>query len=499
MVSLANIPEPTTAHPQVTEEPAAHAPLHAVAGVETPGRSPQPADAGSPDTRDEPQQQIDHLALLMVLFIAGALLRAVLGLLGPLQGIDDVAASMSVERGVAALAGEPIDAYPLIDLIVAGLTKVDAPAWLAVALGSVLTLAAIPAAYVLGRALTGRPLAGLFAAAVLAVHPAVLAASNTLSGSAIALGLVTIGLALVCVAAQRGTRAACVGGLLLGLAGLAAPLCGFVGALASPLVIKQTIHRGVGQAIGCGVVVLILATGPMLGLRAAAFGTGFAGVLPEFAPKRGVEQPLPPIERLLVTMAQPSFAQLGEAMHLPLRDAGRLNLFRSGTLSTEPSDPVADALADGWMLLNGAAAALAAVSFGIMLFRRRILEAALLGVPLIALAFATLPPGEALRLPLLALVAVLAMGLFSTRPVSRITDAQREAKRLAKLAKQEAKEQARQARALRKHKADLHAFDRPDRRGQPRRVVEPDTAPIPDAIAHEPDATAEPVHVGRPI
>ena len=111
-----------------------------------------------------------------------------------------------------------------------------------------------------------------------------------------------------------------------------------------------------------------------------------------------------------------------------------------------------------------------------MLARRRLACVVVLAIPLAAMAFCTLPPGEALRLPMLAMLSTLAAGLFATPANPLVSEAERQARHLAKLDKQQAKEQARQQRELDKHKSDLFAFDQPTK---PKHCTKPSTqAPL---------------------
>lgn len=244
---------------------------------------------------------------------------------------------------------------------------------------------------------------------------------------------------------------------------------------------------------------IVIALTPVAAYRTLVVGHDANSVFVEWnAPPNTANIPAPH-DRLLVSMTGTSFQRLGEAMHLPLGDAGRLKVvYDPQPSSSIERDPVADALADGWMLLNAALAGLAAISTGVMLARRRFAEALLLVVPFAAMMFTTLPPSEALRLPMLALVGVLATGLLATKSVPAIDEEKREAKRLAKQAKREAKESAKQERELKKHKDSLYAFDEPTK--PKTKAKEPTTAetPAPEGILtqHEEDT---PQLSARPI
>lgn len=462
MHSLSTIPEPSNNKPSVEPTDDAVRPLIVTDATEAPAEEHAPRPRRSSDQSEDDEQMVDHLAVLLLLLIAGALLRVVLGLLGPLQGIDETRVSTAQQSGRDVLSFDSDTAFPLFDLLAVGQSSVGLPAWLVVALGSLFTLASIPSAYLIGRTLTGRGLAGIVAAGVVAVHPAVLAVSNAYDASALALGLVTVGLALICLIKTHGKAMAVLGGLSLGLAGLAAPLCWLIGAAAGPITAKLNQRAGLPTAVGLGLVVTILAVGPTVAYRSAYLGHHAGTFFVEGSPSLNRGSAPSPTDQLLVAMTSTSFTTLGEAMHLPLGDAGRLKVVYTDTAEANTTrDPIADGLADGWLLLNAALAGLAAISLGVLLARRRFAETFLFVLPLAAIAFSTLPPTESLRLPMLSMLGVLAAGLFATRSVPDIDQTRVEAKRLAKLAKQEAKERAKQERELKKHKESLYAFDQP--------------------------------------
>jgi hypothetical protein len=496
MQSLSSIPEPTNNAPKVEAEQTPHQ-LPMTALTEAPlGRPGMNAEEPA-KVHDDADQQVDNLAILLVLLIAGALLRVVLGLLGPLQGIEPSLVEHAQQNGSAALSGDATSAFPLVDLMATGIDSVGVPAWLLVVIGSLLTLLAVPAAYIVGRALTGRPAAGIVAAAVVAVHPAVLTAANSYNETAIALGLVTLGLALLCMLEQRGSIMAWAGGITLGLAGLAAPMCWLIGVLAGPMVWKLSRKNGASKAFGAALLVTILALVPAAAYRTIALGHNINTIVVERSEPATTANTPGPLDQLLVAMTGTSFQQLGEAMHLPLGDAGRLKInYDTQAPIIKDRDVVADTLADGWLLINAALAGLAAISAGVMLARRRFAETLLLAVPLAALAFTTLPPTEALRLPMIALVGVLATGLLSTRSIPFVDEAAREAKRLAKLAKREEKERAKQDRELEKHKESLYAFDKPEKAkpsSKPAASVDPPEGILTQRAEPTPELGARPI------
>jgi len=508
MRSLSNIPEPTTAMRADDAEPAPQTTVQTLelrAKQQAPPKQIDTSRAHPPE--EEPQQQIDGVSCLLLLLIAGALLRLVLGFFGPLQGVDSNAFHALAQQGRQAFGEQPADAYPLPGLVAAALSTAAVPGWVMVLIGSLLTLAAVPAAYVIGRAATGRRAAGVLAAALIAVHPGVLTASNTLSGTAIALGLLTLGLALSLHAAKRGLGFAIGGGLMLALAGLAAPLLWIVAALAGPFAGHAALKHGTAKALTYAAVITTLALGPIVGYRAFAYGPTTDALLVEFSANPGYAgSDRPATDRLLITLTDPSLAELGAALRLPLGDAGKLaaNTIQVGDRVPTKPDPVADALADGWLLMNAALAALAAVSVGVMLARRRYVETAVLAAPLLAFAFVHAVPGETLRLPMIALVGVLAAGLLANKPVVEIDEqalAKRAQRKAARQAAKEEKEQARQQRELEKHKGGLYAFDKPTRKEkkarkkQMQQQAEPATKPgiLTERVADDSPIPARPI------
>lgn len=463
MPSLANIPEPTSAHhavEAVPDAPVRPMPLSPSHGFEDGERLVR-----SPADHDLPQQQIDSVSGLLLLMIAGALLRGVLGLFGPMQGLDPTAFHIFADRGREAVNASPSNVYPLFDALALGVESAGTPTWFVVAIGSLLTLAAIPAAYIIGYAATERRVAGLLGASLVAVHPAVLTAANALTGTAVAMGLLTIGLALVCHSPRRGSGYALSGGLLLGLAGLTAPLCWLAGVMAAPFVYRLTLKEGKQVAFGRALLVLVFAVVPVFGFRVAFFGADASALVPEFVSSDDTIERMPPMSQMLITMTDPSLAELGEALHLPLGNAGYLTVAQDGTpIADEDRDIVADILADSWLLLNAGLAGLAAISFGVMVVRRRVVEVLALALPLVAIGFCVLPPSESLRLPMIALVGVLAAGLLAKPTTPVLTAEERAAKKQAKLEAKEEKQRAKMERNVAKHKDSLYAFDKPSRK-----------------------------------
>lgn len=496
VLSLSAIPEPSNNAPDTDVPDAPQVPLtsSSIEGGLAPTNKTQPISQ-----QQDADQQMDGVAMLLVMLIAGALLRLVLGLLGPLQQINTAEAEHAQHQGKHILAGDAGSAWPLFDLMAYGIATSGVPAWGLVLLGSLLTLCSVPAAYGVGYILTGRRAAGLFAAAVVAVHPAILTASNRYASPALAMGLVTIGLVCVCLVGRKGGRVAIIGSVLLGCAALTAPLAWLVGLLAGPMTYKLTRHSGAGKALSLAVIITLIATAPPAVYRAVFLGQNPGALLAEWHSEHAGDPKITPLQHLLVTMANPSFTELGQAMHLPLQDAGRLKVTQPGAVEHSKRDVVADTLADGWLLLNAALAVLATISIGVMIARRRLAETMILAIPLLALASTAMPPGETLRLPMLGLVGVLATGMFATRSIPPIEDAAVETKRLAKRAKREAKERTKQDREVQKHKESLYAFDQPNKAKHvsPKQTGIP-SEPAPQTSSTQADQDA-PTLISRPI
>lgn len=456
MTSITNIPEPSTAHPSATDDAVEHAvPL----GMS--GRSPEPTRMKH-EVDDRADHQIDGLSCMLLLLIAGALLRIVLGVLGPLQGgLPSERIEQLIAQSKSLLNGSPVDAFPLLELVTSTVASGSLPMWAVVMVGSLLSLAAIPAAYTIGRATTGRRVPGVIGAALIAVHPAALSASISFSSASYALSLTTIGLALICIAHKRGFSNIIAGGIILALAGLTAPICWVVGLAAGPLALRLQFEQSKAKALSFGLFAIIIAVGPVMAYRAVFFGHDAESLALEFVTTEKAAEAFTPTERIMVSMTDASLGELGTALSLPLSDAGRLNFDRSVKVS-ENRDVVADTLADAWMLMNTGLACLAVLSIGVMLLRLRIVELLVLAGPIAALAFCVLPPGESLRLPMIALVGVLSMGLFAKRPVEVLSEeakAKKAAKEAAKKAAKEEKERARQERRSTKELSKLNSFE----------------------------------------
>lgn len=496
MFSLSAIPEPSNNAPRTDALDAPQIPLASTADEGRLASTP-PTDQAEP--QQDAEQQIDGAAVVLVLLVAGALLRLVLTLLGPMQGINPTPIEQALQHGKQILTGDSNDVWPLFDLMSYGWASIGLPAWAFILLGSLVTLACVPAAYFIGQTLTGRRAAGILAAAMVAVHPAVLTASNHYASPAIAMGLVTIGLACVCLVERKGNQAALFGAVILGAAGLAAPLTWVVGILAGPLTYKLARRKGAIKSLALSTAVVLIATAPVAGYRIGYLGFSTNAMWSEWNIPPNAFQKTTPIEYLLVTMTHTSFAELSETMHLPIKNAGRLKLESAMPTAEGERDVIADILADGWLVINAALAGLASVSVGVMLARRRFAETLILTVPLLGMSITSLPPGETLRLPMLALVGILAVGLLSTHSPSRIDKAAQQAKHAAKRAKREESERAKQEREVARHKQSLYAFDKPAKPKHAKsETAEQSTSLTPTPMPTQKDE-AVPVPTGRPI
>lgn len=466
MTSLSDIPEPTTAFSAESSDDL---------GVEVGHAVPLGLYSKSDEARvtqevpDDPEHQIDSATFLMLLLIGGGLLRMVLMLLGPIQvgGID--AGIQRITTDFASLAsdrGASAEAFVLYGLLADVLVDLGSPSWVLLAIGVGLSLLAIPAAYAVGRSLTGRRAPGILAATLVAFHPAVLTSAIRIGPEAIALGLGTVGLAMVCLSASRRTRDAAAGALLIALAGLTAPMCWLLGVVAGAVILKRYREADRREAWWVCAMTVCLSIGPVAGYRAYAFADHPEGLLVEWSgdvPGRASDAAeLPVVNRWLITMTYTSIDRLGQALDLPLTEAGHFSFDQPEATGGE-RDPVADALADGWLLINAALGCMAALSLGVMVCRRRVVESVALMLVLGGFAFSTLPPGELLRLPMIALVGVAALGLVASRPVisDRVLQARFE-RRASRLAEKEERQRATAERRSQKQLAKLYAFDEAD-------------------------------------
>ncbi|MEM9020549.1 MAG: hypothetical protein AAGC44_08295 [Planctomycetota bacterium] len=505
MSSIANIPEPTTAYRPNEPEPAvSYAPI---------GMRPTLESGSGKDSRVTEEQSI--ASWLMVMIGGGLLLRIGLLYFGAWREVlpGTVEPWTSLGQAVTKDPAASQTAWPVFAVLASLTQLVGLPAWFLVMLGAMVTTAAIPAAYTLGRHITGSVAAGLGAAAIVAFHPAVHSASGVYSPVAFTLGLTTIGLALVAMSTQRGQAAAWAGAGLIGVASLTAPLAWAMIPLAAVLAGQtQSRREGLVRASMVLAISIIPAVGwysltqqqpltPPTSLSAwPAMGSVPAGTETAQAPLVG---------QIVYASGNHSLPQLGQALHAEIVGVGPLTqALNPGLEPPDQPDPVASTFGDAWVVFNLALLLAAAASVAILTMRGRALVALGLVLPLFVLLFTGPLLGEPGRTGLLGVHAVLAMGFLAVRPAARYTVEEQAALEAERLAKQEARQQAKLARIEEKQlaKGDIYAFDRQerqrpaDRRSDPSRAGTADRRHDPQAMQITTQRTVEePTPVGRPI
>jgi len=122
-------------------------------------------------------------------------------------------------------------------------------AWLLV-IQCLLGAACVPVVYRVGLGVIGRKMPATLAAAVVALHPALILAPATLAADTIVVLLVLLGLFGVAHAEQRGFRSAIGGGLALGSAALFTPMLAWLSPLlAAWMIISERRLKSLGLAI----------------------------------------------------------------------------------------------------------------------------------------------------------------------------------------------------------------------------------------------------------
>lgn len=463
MPSIANIPEPTSAYrPIDTDQPIEHAPL---------GVRPTMESASSGRERESDEQSI--VSWMMVIVGGGLLMRVGMLYFGALREVPTAAIAPWHDLG-QSLMQDPAaaqTAWPVFALLAAGTEQLGLPGWFVVLIGLLLTAAAIPATYALGKHLTGSVTAGLIASAVVGFHPAALAAAGVYGPMAFSLALTVIGLSLIALASQRGPAAALSGAIVLGIAVLTAPLAWAVVPLAGVLAGQaQSIRVGLARAV----LVLAIVTGPAIGWFAL---TGQNPLLPANSlsawPAAGSVPAVAETaqagfsEKMLYAAGNHSLPQLGQALHAQIIGDGPLTRTLNPNLTglAQP-DAVADTIGDGWVVLNLILLLAAAASAAVMALRGRGVLALALTLPLLALILSSPLLGESGRVGMLGVQAALALGFLAARPAARYTEQELAEREAIQLARREAKEQARLAKIEKKSlsKADIYAFDKNDRR-----------------------------------
>lgn len=122
-------------------------------------------------------------------------------------------------------------------------------AWLLV-IQCVLGALCVPVVYRIGLGVIGRKMPSALAAAIVALHPAMILSPATLAGDTIVVLLVLVGLFGVAHAEQRGFRSAVGGGLALGVAALFTPILAWLSPLlATWMIVSERRLKAVGLAV----------------------------------------------------------------------------------------------------------------------------------------------------------------------------------------------------------------------------------------------------------
>jgi len=449
VTSLYNIPEPTTVHPPTTDEdPAAISPRPLM------GHDPGQGQTADPQAQEQQAEDLANATIwLIALTLCGLLLRLVGLYLSPTQALADrLEPWVQAARDATNAAPLSLDAtnlaYPMLAW---GLDATGLPVWCLPLLQAFIGIAAIPAAYVIGHRLTGRSLAGVLGAGIVALHPAVITWTITFSPAPLAFSCILIGWALLCEPKRIGIKRALSGGLLLATAFAFAPIAWLAGLGAGVWVGLST---GGKRGILLGAVVLTLSVGPAIAWRvwanpkSATDSTSLTDISSSGTP-----------QGFLSSWCDTSMTPLGEQLGFALTSHGPVSRLLEGRagLATE-SDPIADVLGDAWVVLNAALLLMAITALPLLLLRGQWATAIALGLVFGGLALTDLGDGEAARLPMLGLLFILATGWLAVRKTPRLSPEEREAlraeKELLKQQRLDAKLDIHQA------KSGLYAFDK---------------------------------------
>lgn len=480
MSSIHNIPEPTTGYRPVADEP-----VPVLPAIDPAARR---ADCAGTEDHSKPETELDSevggLTWLFTLIGCGLVVRAMLLYFGPLTAADANAAAWAgrghalIEQGPEGLAGE----MPLYPLLALGLDSTGLPMWLLAVLQCVVGIVAIPAGYVVGKRLTGSVLAGLGAAALMALHPGVLVWTTAASPVGVAGSVAVLGLYLLIRGdKERDASNAWPAGVAIGLAALLAPAVWLIGlGAAAWCVLKtKTAHR-----LSHAAIVLALSIAPV----AAWSAWSGQAMVPRLTQDTSVST-----SPHLASLTDQSLRELGRQMRFAVEPHGtltRLTEDRAGLPVRH--DRVADLAGDAWVTLNALIWLAAAVSLGLMLMRMRFAAAVLFALPLIGLLASGLTHGEPQRMALFGPLALLACAGVCTRAVPVLTAEQREQRAHEKELERQAKADARYTKREQKH--GLYAFDKPQRTTPP--APEATIVPAGQALAGGEDP--EPV-MTRPI
>ncbi|MEO0514902.1 MAG: hypothetical protein AAF086_06355 [Planctomycetota bacterium] len=346
--------------------------------------------------------------------------------------------------------------------------------WLLV-IQCVLGAACVPVVYRVGLGLIGRKMPSALAAALVALHPALILSPATLAADTIVVLLVLLGLFGVAHAEQRGFRSAIGGGLALGSAAMFAPMLAWLSPLlAGWMIISERRLKAVGLA-----VVLMAGTalpvgawmmhnndmgyGPYLSARPAMdrlFGTLAAAEDPALgpynldsnrekmeafkqyatAPERaetntlklldqfGKEQLTPQLTTTLGRAVQAtalkfaldhSLDQAYARLGIEYTPAGyAAQLMGEDVASATSSDAATEWVVNVWVALNAAMVVGMVLGATLMLWRRRwaglVLMMMVIGFYLL---LATSGPSETLRMPLIGLQALMVTAIFAPGPL----------------------------------------------------------------------------------
>ncbi len=490
------------------------------------GHRPAPA-AANPDDKES------YVLYLSLIFGIALLLRLLIVFMGPVFGIEQAYTADSptqltlaenlAEHQTFGLAAQPDGTVPaaldqlrasrgeLTQFPETGLTpevyrSPGYPAVLAVfhLTGLPLTLllilqcfigaAAVPLVYKLGLGVIGRKAPATLAAALVALHPAMLIAPAGLTGDVIVIALVLAACGAVANAHRRDVRSAALGGLAAGTAALFAPLYLW---LAPILGVWMILTERRARSLGLAAVLLLAAAlpvggwgyrnaghGPEVALSAQPavdryFGTVAAAMHPAagpFAPATNTKlfnqlatQTQSPAhvnvstltlldqsgrQWLLAHPAEHARTVIGRtAQHLALDhsldDAYRrlaidyapaghaATLLGEPVASATPAEAVTEWVINAWVGLNALLVAGMAVGAAMMLWHRRIAGLLLLvaGCGLV-LFFSTAGASESMRLPVLGLQALLVTAALAPAPARVPKLKKRKLRKIKKLKEQ---------------------------------------------------------------
>lgn len=482
MPSIHNIPEPTTAYRPVVDEPTAPPPSPAS------GRRPDCAetkDATRPDT--EIDDELGARVWLAVLVLSGVVLRVALLYFGSLHTATDTAVGW-IEQGGRLLEAGPsaLDGtLPVYPLMAWSLDTVGLPMLLLPLLQAVVGVVAIVAMFHVARSLTGRNMAGLGSAALVALHPGVLVWGTAIHPAGLAGSLIILALFFLVGKHDADkpvdTSNAWPAGVLLAFAGLLAPAAWLVGLGAAWVcLLRGSARQGVTQAL----IILTLSIAPALGWAQLSAGQYSAAWQRESTSVYSTAH--------FAALADHSLPEMGALLRFEMHPHGTLaRLIEGRPDAPAHHDAVIDMVGDLWIGINAVLLLGGALSVGLMFARGRGVAAACGAVPLLLLIFGGFTLNEPTRIAMLGCSALLAVGWLSTRRTPLLTETQKQA-----LADERAyAEQVRRDEKLVKQqqKGGLYAFDK----GQPPVAkTEPQPAATSEAVQGEGDT---PPPMMRPI